>query len=243
MKHLGEYLDIHCGGIDNAFPHHTNEIAQSEAYLGHKWCSYWFHILHLNTNSGKMSKSSGEFLTVSLLESKGYNPLVYRFFCLQSHYRKSLVFSYENLDNAVAAYNKLTAKIGTLLSAEQGEIDKAKYDELMKLFCEALDNDLNTSLAITALYDVLKADTTPATKIALIKEFDKVLGIGLIENAAKADDSGESDIPQEILDLAAQRAEARKAKNFALADELRAKITEMGYIIEETRQGTNIKKA
>ncbi|MBO5265797.1 MAG: cysteine--tRNA ligase [Ruminiclostridium sp.] len=243
VKHLGEYLDIHCGGIDNAFPHHTNEIAQSEAYLGHKWCSYWFHILHLNTNSGKMSKSSGEFLTVSLLESKGYNPLVYRFFCLQSHYRKSLVFSYENLDNAVAAYNKLTAKIGTLLSAEQGEIDKAKYDELMKLFCEALDNDLNTSLAITALYDVLKADTTPATKIALIKEFDKVLGIGLIENAAKADDSGESDIPQEILDLAAQRAEARKAKNFALADELRAKITEMGYIIEETRQGTNIKKA
>ncbi len=243
MKHLGEYLDIHCGGIDNAFPHHTNEIAQSEAYLGHKWCSYWFHILHLNTNSGKMSKSSGEFLTVSLLEIKGYNPLVYRFFCLQSHYRKSLVFSYENLDNAVVAYNKLTAKIGTLLSAEQGEIDKAKYDELMKLFCEALDNDLNTSLAITALYDVLKADTTPATKLALIKEFDKVLGIGLIENAAKADDSGESDIPQEILDLAAQRAEARKAKNFALADELRAKITEMGYIIEETRQGTNIKKA
>ncbi len=243
MKHLGEYLDIHCGGIDNAFPHHTNEIAQSEAYLGHKWCNYWFHILHLNTNSGKMSKSSGEFLTVSLLESKGYNPLVYRFFCLQSHYRKSLVFSYENLDNAVVAYNKLTAKIGTLLSAEQGEIDKAKYDELMKLFCEALDNDLNTSLAITALYDVLKADTTPATKLALIKEFDKVLGIGLIENAAKADDNGESDIPQEILDLAAQRAEARKAKNFALADELRAKITEMGYIIEETRQGTNIKKA
>ena len=100
MKHLGERLDIHCGGIDNAFTHHTNEIAQSEAYLGHKWCNYWFHILHLNTNSGKMSKSKGEFLTVSLLESKGYDPLVYRFFCLQSHYRKSLVFTYENLDNA-----------------------------------------------------------------------------------------------------------------------------------------------
>ena len=243
MKHLGEYLDIHCGGIDNAFPHHTNEIAQSEAYLGHKWCNYWFHILHLNTNSGKMSKSSGEFLTVSLLESKGYNPLVYRFFCLQSHYRKSLVFTYENLDNAVISYNKLIAKISALLKAEQGEIEQAKYDELMKVFCDALDNDLNTSLAITALYDVLKAETTPATKLALIREFDKVLGIGLIESASEPAEDTQSDIPQEVLDLAAQRAEARKAKNFALADELRGKIAEMGYIIEETRQGTNIKKA
>ncbi len=243
MKHLGEYLDIHCGGIDNAFPHHTNEIAQSEAYLGHKWCNYWFHILHLNTNSGKMSKSSGEFLTVSLLESKGYNPLVYRFFCLQSHYRKSLVFTYENLDNAAVAYNKLTAKISSLLKAEQGEIEQAKYDELMKNFREALDNDLNTSLAITALYDVLKAEASPATKLALIREFDKVLGIGLIEEASKVTEEKSDDIPQEILDLAAQRAAARKAKNFALADELRAKIAELGYVIEETRQGTNIKKA
>ena len=243
MKHLGEYLDIHCGGIDNAFPHHTNEIAQSEAYLGHKWCNYWFHILHLNTNSGKMSKSSGEFLTVSLLESKGYNPLVYRFFCLQSHYRKSLVFTYENLDNAVISYNKLVAKIAALLKEESGELEQAKYDELMKSFKDALDNDLNTSLAVTALYDVLKADTNAATKLALIKEFDKVLGIGLIEEASKPAENKEDEIPQEILDLAAKRAEARKAKDFALADELRGKIAELGYIIEETRQGTNIKKA
>ena len=243
MKHLGEYLDIHCGGIDNAFPHHTNEIAQSEAYLGHKWCNYWFHILHLNTNSGKMSKSSGEFLTVSLLESKGYNPLVYRFFCLQSHYRKSLVFTYENLDNAVISYNKLVAKISALLKAEQGEVEQAEYDKLMQSFREALDNDLNTSLAITALYDVLKAETTPATKLALIREFDKVLGIGLIEEASKGKEEKADDIPEEVRALAEQRAEARKAKNFALADELRGKITELGYIIEETRQGTTIKKA
>ena len=114
MKHLGEDLDIHCGGIDNAFPHHTNEIAQSEAYLGHKWCNYWFHVLHLNTNTGKMSKSKGEFLTVSLLEEKGYRPLAYRYFCLQSHYRKALVFSYENLDNAEQAYEKLVARVAAL---------------------------------------------------------------------------------------------------------------------------------
>ena len=245
MKHLGEYLDIHCGGIDNAFPHHTNEIAQSEAYLGHEWCKYWFHILHLNTNSGKMSKSTGEFLTVSLLESKGYDPLVYRFFCLQSHYRKSLVFSYENLDNAVVAYNKITSKVASFLKGEQGEVEQDKYDELMVAFKEALNNDLNTSLAITVVHYALKADATNATKLALVKEFDKVLGIGLIEAAQKLlenEDKGD-DIPAEVAELAAQRAEARKAKNFALADELRDKITAMGYIIEETRQGTTIKKA
>ena len=89
-KHLGEYLDIHCGGVDNMFPHHTNEIAQSESTFGHEWCNYWFHVSHLNTRTGKMSKSKGEFLTVSLLEEKGYDPLVYRYFCMQSHYRKNL---------------------------------------------------------------------------------------------------------------------------------------------------------
>ncbi|MBQ8378188.1 MAG: cysteine--tRNA ligase, partial [Oscillospiraceae bacterium] len=193
MKHLGEYLDIHCGGIDNAFPHHTNEIAQSEAYIGHDWCNYWFHVHHLNTNSGKMSKSSGEFLTVSLLESKGYDPLVYRFFCLNSHYRKSLVFSYENLDNSAVAFNKIIAKIATFVKDDKGEIDKAKYDELYNSFKDALDNDLNTSLAITALYDVLKADANGKTKVALIKEFDKVLSLDLIDKALKLceNDGGE----------------------------------------------------
>ena len=185
MKHLGEYLDIHCGGIDNAFPHHTNEIAQSEAYVGHKWCNYWFHVHHLNTNSGKMSKSSGEFLTVSLLESKGYDPLVYRLFCLQSHYRKSLVFSYENLDNAATAYKKLVARIVTLLKSPQGEVDGAMFEERAAAFRGALDNDMNTSLGVTALYDVLKANTTPATKIALIDDFDRVLGLDLTKAARK----------------------------------------------------------
>lgn len=245
MKHLGEYLDIHCGGIDNAFPHHTNEIAQSEAYLGHKWCNYWFHVHHLNTNSGKMSKSKGEFLTVSLLESKGYDPVIYRFFCLLSHYRKSLVFTYENLDNAKGAYEKLVAKIAQLLKAEQGEVDKAVYDKLREGFTAAMDNDINTSLAITALYDVLKADATPATKLALIADFDKVLSLSLIEKAKavneKPADTAE-ELPAEILELAEQRKQARKDKNFALADELRDKITAMGYTVEETRQGTVIKK-
>ena len=246
MKHLGEYLDIHCGGIDNAFPHHTNEIAQSEAFVGHKWCNYWFHVHHLNTNSGKMSKSSGEFLTVSLLESKGYNPLVYRLFCLGSHYRKSLVFSYENLDNAASSYKKLTAKIAALLKEEQGKIDEAVWNERRGAFCAALDNDMNTSLAVTALYDVLKAKTTPATKIALIEDFDRVLGLDLVK-AAKALIEEEqqaaatvSDDPfvQEIEALIKERAEAKKAKNYARADEIRAYLTSKGVTLIDTPQGT-----
>lgn len=241
MKNLGEYLDIHCGGIDNAFPHHTNEIAQSEAYLGHKWCNFWFHVHHLNTDSGKMSKSKGEFLTVSLLEEKGYDPLVYRFFCLQSHYRKSLVFSYENLDNAAAAYEKLTARIASVLDGA-GDMDKAAFDELQKHFTDALDNDLNTALAVTALYDVLKADTSNAVKLALIKDFDRVLSLGLIEAARKQAEKANTEeaLPEEVQRLAEERKAARKAKNFALADELRDKIAALGYTVAETREGTKI---
>ena len=245
MKNLGEYLDIHCGGIDNAFPHHTNEIAQSEAYLGHKWCNYWFHVLHLNTNSGKMSKSSGEFLTVSLLEEKGYDPLVYRFFCLQSHYRKSLVFTWENLDNAKVTFDKLIAKLAPLTSDKSGEVDKAEYDRLMQSFNDALGNDINTAMAVTVVYDVLKSSTNNATKLALIGEFDKVLGLDLIAKAeafAEKSGSASEDIPAEVLELAEQRKAARKEKNFALADELREKIKALGYEIKETRQGTEINK-
>lgn len=241
MKYGGETLDIHCGGIDNAFPHHTNEIAQSEAFLGHSWCKHWFHVLHLNTDKGKMSKSSGEFLTVSLLEQKGYAPLVYRFFCLQSHYRKSLVFTWENLDNAVIAYNKLTARIAALLD-NKDTVDEAKTAELCKPFTEAMDNDLNTALAITALYDVLKADANAATKLAAIAQMDQVLSLGLLDaaKAAAEKQTGSAEIPAEVLALIEARKEARKAKDFAKADELRDQIAALGWQIRETRQGTEI---
>ena len=246
MKYLGERIDIHCGGIDNAFPHHTNEIAQSEAYLGHKWCNYWMHVYHLNTTSGKMSKSSGEFLTVSLLQSKGYDPLVYRLFCLQSHYRKSLVFSYENLDNAKIAYDKIIARVLSLLKEEQGEIDTESFDALKGKFCAALDNDLNTSLSVTAVYDVLKAKTTPATKLALLKDFDYVLGLDMIETAGKqldaekaaAEAAAADPFIQEIEALIAERAAAKKAKDFARADEIRAILLEKGVTLIDTSQGT-----
>ena len=242
MKNLGEYLDIHCGGIDNAFPHHTNEIAQSEAYLGHSWCNYWFHVHHLNTTSGKMSKSKGEFLTVSLLEEKGYDPLIYRFFCLQSHYRKSLVFSWENLDNAKTTFNKLIAKIAPIAAEPSGDIDKAEYDRLMQSFNDAMGNDINTAQSITCLYDVLKSKASNATKLALIGEFDKVLGLDLIKKAQESNSSDESDVPAEVMELVEKRKEARKAKDFALADQIRDQITALGYEVRETRQGTEINK-
>lgn len=243
MQTLGEYLDLHCGGIDNAFPHHTNEIAQSEAYLGHEWCNYWFHVHHLNTNSGKMSKSSGEFLTVSLLEEKGCSPLVYRFFCLQSHYRKNLVFSWENLDNAKVTYDKLIAKIVPLLTDKGGDIDKPEFERLMSEFTSAMDNDLNTALAVTAVYDVLKSRSNAATKLALLAEFDKVLGLDLIRTAEKSLETAENDeIPAEVMELAEQRKAARKEKNFELADEIRGRIEALGYEVKETRQGTEIKR-
>lgn len=243
MKNLGEHLDLHCGGIDNQFPHHTNEIAQSEAYLGHKWCNYWFHVHHLNTTGGKMSKSKGEFLTVSLLEEKGYDPIVYRFFCLQSHYRKSLVFDWENLDNAKNTYTKLVTRIAAIVKEPSGEVDKAKFAELKAGFDNALGNDLNTAQGITALYDVLKADTNNATKLALIGDFDTVLGIELVKHAKAqldAEAAAQSDIPEEIAALVEERKAARKAKDFAKADELRDKITALGWVIEETRQGTKV---
>ncbi len=232
-KHNGEYLDIHCGGIDNAFPHHTNEIAQSEAYLGHKWCKYWFHVLHLNDARGKMSKSKGDFLTVSLLESKGYNPVVYRMFCLQSHYRKPLTFSYESLDNAAKAYDKLIKRISSLDC--EGEVDRAAADRLIASFKEAMDNDLNTALGLTVVYDVLKADANGATKRFVLAELDKVLSLDLL--AAKEENGADDKLTAEIEALIAKRTEARANKDWATADAIRDRLTEMNVIVKDTKDG------
>jgi cysteinyl-tRNA synthetase len=242
MKHLGEYMDIHCGGVDNIFPHHTNEIAQSESYLGHKWCNYWFHVHHLNDETGKMSKSKGEFLTVSLLEEKGYDPLAYRFFTLQSHYRKPLVFSYEALDQAANTFKKLKNRIASI--QPEGSVDEAAKREWHDKFADSVGNDVNTAMGITLVYDVLKSDLNGATKRAVIDDYDKVLGLKLLE-AAKTSGSSENAHEGEDPELVAhveakiaERAAAKKDKNFALADEIRAQLLEEGIVLKDTREGT-----
>ena len=234
IKYLGEHLDIHCGGVDNIFPHHTNEIAQSESYLGHKWCNYWIHGEHLNDQSGKMSKSNGEFLTLSLLEEKGYSPLIYRFMCLNSHYRKVLVFSYDALDNTKNAYQKLLSKVKNIKDNVSGEIDNSQFLKYQMQFKKALEDDLNTSLAITTLYDVLKDENlSNATKLSLIKDFDQVLSLSLFKEN-KIDKS----LEEYVLNKIEERKQAKIAKNYDLADQIRKELEEKGIIIKDTREGT-----
>ena len=230
IKYLGEYLDIHCGGIDNIFPHHTNEIAQSESFLGHKWCNYWFHVEYLLDKRGKMSKSNGDFLTVDTLIEHGYNPLSYRYMVLSSHYQKGLLFSYENLDIAENSYLKLKNRISKL-NREEDTLDK-DYDKYNNEFKEALSSNLNTSLALTSLYNVLKSDMNDYTKLKLINEFDKVLSLDLTKEEEKKIDD------REILDLIEKRNIAKKNKDFKLADSIRDDLLNRGIKLLDTREGT-----
>ena len=234
MKYLGEYLDIHCGGVDNIFPHHTNEIAQSESYLGHKWCNYWFHVEHLNDKNGKMSKSKGEFLTVSLLQEKGYNPLSYRYMVLGSHYQKNLEFSYEALDQAENDYKKLKNRINAL-NKDKDNLDELIYNKYQETFKEAIGNNLNTSLALTTLYDVLKSDTNDYTKVELIKSFDQVLSLDLLKEEKE-------EIAEEILELVNLRTKYKKDKNFEEADKVRDKLLSLGYKVLDTREGVKVER-
>ena len=233
IKYLGEHLDIHCGGVDNIFPHHTNEIAQSEAYLGHKWCNYWVHGEHLNDKSGKMSKSKGEFLTVSLLEEKGYNPLSYRFMCLQSHYRSQLVFSYDSLETAQSAYLKLKSKVKSL--NKDGELNMELINKYDSLFKDAISDDLNTSNALTILFDLLKDDSlNSSSKLYLVEKFDSVLSLDLVEHEKEID----SELLSKINELIDKRNAAKKDKDYGLADSIRDELKEMGVVIKDTREGT-----
>ena len=233
IKYLGEYLDIHGGGVDNIFPHHTNEIAQSEAYLGHKWCKYWFHNEHLIDDSGKMSKSKGDILRVSTLEEQGYNPLSFRFMALNSHYRKQLLFSYEALKQSESTLNKLYNRISSI--KKEGNFDSFKFDYYNQKFIDSLSDDLNTSNALTILYELLKDDSVNGhTKLDLITSFDKVFSLDLVKEGKTIDSELEDFINEKI----ALRAEAKKNKDFALADSIRDELLEKGISLLDTREGT-----
>ena len=233
MKHLGEYMDIHCGGIDNMFPHHTNEIAQTESFTGHKWCNYWFHVHHLNDERGKMSKSKGGFLTVSKLCEDGYDPIVYRMFCLQSHYRKPLVFKEEILNQVADTYKKLKKRIAAL--STEGDIDEAVLKEWHDKFASEVGNDVNTSMGITLVYDVLKSDLSDAAKRAVIEDFDRVLSLDLLKE--EKDDEVDDELTTFVEAKIAERAEAKKNKDFAKADAIRDELLTKGIAIKDTREG------
>lgn len=230
LKYLGEYIDIHCGGVDNIFPHHTNEIAQTESYLGHTWCKYWIHGEHLNDKSGKMSKSKGGTLTVTRLEEEGFDPLSYRYMVLNSHYRKQLTFSFDSLKGAETAYKKLKNKVLSL--KETDEIDSEIFETYKNKFKECISDDLNTANALTLIYDVLKLDTTDKTKKELIKYYDQVLSLDLTINKEKEIDE------VYIKNMIEKRNEAKKNKDFLEADKIREELFTKGIILKDTREGT-----
>ena len=234
IKYLGEYLDIHCGAEDAIFPHHTNEIAQSEAYLGHKWCNYWVHLGFLNDETGKMSKSKGEFLTVSLLEKKGYNPLSYRYMCLNSYYHSQLTFTYEILDGAQKAYLKLKNRIARLNQDQVDEEQKKKYIDKFKV---SIEDDFNTSNMVTLVYDVLKeSNMSDGTKYSIIEEYDKVLSLDLTK---KLEIQVDKELETYIQEKIEERKLAKKNKDFATADQIREELLEKGIKLLDTREGTS----
>lgn len=250
--HIGNTIDIHCGGQDLIFPHHENEIAQSEAATGCTLANYWVHNGYINVDNQKMSKSLGNFFTArEVAEKYGYE--VVRYMMVQAHYRSPINYCVELLESCKASLERLYNCRETLESAINAAQSGAVTEEASKLFEErrqqfitAMDDDLNTADGITAVFELVRDLNTMSADRSTSKEqlsagaalFDELTGVlGLLYNRNKTEE-----IPAEILELAEQRQAARKEKNFALADELRNKIADMGYIIEETRQGTKIKK-
>ena len=241
MKYLGSQFDIHCGGIDAIPVHHTNEIAQSEAATGIKpWVKYWCHGEFLINDKGKMSKSSGEFLTLSSIIGKGYDALDYRYLCLSAHYRSQLKFSYEALDSAKSARLSLKEKIKALRkdSVEAKEIKGEKALEYKNAFLDAINNDLHTPQALAVMHSMLKdGDVDNSEKLALISFMDQVFSLSL-----NAEEKEEAVGSAEDLALLEERTNAKKAKDYKRADEIRAILLERGYVIKDTPQGSYLEK-
>jgi len=238
IKYLGENIDIHCGGIDHIPVHHTNEIAQSEAALGHKWVNYWVHGEFLVLDGGKMSKSSGDFLTVSKLEEEGLSPLDYRYFCLQSKYRKQLVFSFDSLKDAQNGYKALKKKIGAILTNidENHNMNKELISGYQEKFKTQISDDLNIANAFTVLNEVIKdGELNNKEKAFLIEDFDKVFSLNLMTIEKEAIEVDE----KLINDLIEERNIARKEKNYKRSDEIRAQLLEMNIEVLDSKEGTS----
>jgi cysteinyl-tRNA synthetase len=249
MKYLGEQFDIHAGGIDHIPIHHTNEIAQSEAATGKKWVNYWVHNEFLVLDKGKMSKSSGNFLTLQSLIDAGYDPLDYRYFLLGGHYRSQLQFSFEALDSARNSRKALVDRLFFLADKcsdlpeawKEGEIISEKAKSYHEAFNRAIAEDLSTPRALAELWGLIRdTELEPAEALMIAFDMDLVLGLGLREllQAPRAEQQLDSETVKEIEALIAERSAAKKAKNYQRADEIRNMLKEKGIVLEDTPQGT-----
>ncbi len=240
-KYLGDVFDIHTGGVDHIPVHHENEIAQSEALEDKKTVDYWMHGEFMLVNNGKMSKSLGNTYRISQLEEMGYTALDFRYFCLNAHYRKKLNFTFEGLDAAKKSYERL---LGALYQHKTSpkSTDEEKLARNKKEFEDAINDDLNIPMALGVLWKMVREEKSKDIyKLAL--DMDKVFGLSLDKAKAVESDEAESDIPDEVTALVNERSEAKKAKNYALADEIRAKISALGYAVTDTKDGVKITKA
>ena len=239
---FGNHFDIHCGGIDHIPVHHTNEIAQSEACNGEKYVNYWLHGEFLDLGNEKMSKSLGNFITLQTLIDKGYSPMDYRYFLLMAHYRKKLKFTFEALDSAKSGFRNLAGKILKLKGEPANDFSENENRQKMfrEMFSEKINDDLNMPEAMSVIWEVIKDNELSASdKLKLIYEFDEITGLGLKDLRETEE---ETDIPDEIHQLAKSRAEAKKDKNFKLADALRNEIKEKGFELTDTKEGYFLKK-
>ena len=238
IKYLGQHFDIHTGGVDHIPVHHENEIAQNEAITGKKSVNYWCHGEFMLVNNGKMSKSLGNVYTVSDLEEKGYEPLVYRYFCLNAHYRNKLNFTFEGMDGAKTSYNRLQALVYQHKMSKD-TTDKAVIDGYLTEFQEAIDDDLNLPLALGVLWKAVKEQKSKDIYDLCI-EMDKVFGLRLDEY--KPAPQTLEDIPEEVKKLVELRKEAKQNKDWANADKYRNDITALGYQVKDTKDGVEITK-
>ena len=229
-KYLGDVIDIHCGGIDHIPVHHENEIAQNDCCFGHQVVNNWIHVDFLQIKDGKMSKSAGNFITLNTLIDKGYKPEHYKYFTLTAHYKTPLIFSYENLDNAKNTYNNLIKKIDSWKKNQNDNINNFnKLNQYINNFNKYLFDDFNTPQALSVLWEVVKSDLSNFNKLKFISHIENVFNLNLLNSKIEEN----IDIPQQIIDLAEKRKEAKINKNWSLSDELRKKINEQGYTIED----------
>jgi len=239
---LGNHFDIHCGGIDHIPIHHTNEIAQSEACNSEKFVNYWIHGEFLDMGNEKMSKSTGKFITLQILMDNGYSSMDYRYFLLMAHYKKKLKFSFEAMDSAKNGYKNLAGKILNLKRQITGANFKTSDldNEYIKKFSETVNDDLNMPEAMAVLWDMLKDENlSPDAKLGSAYEFDKIFGLGFDKIE---EEKNNSEVPEEIQILVNQRSEAKRNKDFKLADEIRNKVKEKGFEILDNKDGVEIRK-